>query len=81
MKTHLIFLLPLGLSVFATAYFWLATDLDKKWKSLALALTVTALLLQFVPALRFRFHLLYPLFLQVAVSFWFIIYTKLEGTS
>lgn len=70
-----IFLLPLVLSVFGTGYLLHYSDLDGKWKALAVAMTGTSLVLQFmVRSVPF----LVPLVLQVAVSLWVAIYWKME---
>jgi hypothetical protein len=78
-RSYLIFFLPIGVSIFATAYFWFVSEIGTKWKLLALVLTGTSLALQFAPALRSQVHFLVPLLMQALVGIWFIFYRTLRG--
>ena len=60
------FLIPLVVGWCGALYLTLATDADRKWKGLALAVMLVSTLIQFVPALRL--HFLVPLLLQSAVA-------------
>jgi len=70
-----IFWLPLILSVIGTGFLLHYTDLDGKWKILALVLTGTSLVLQLMHK---TVHFLIPLVLQVIVSLWVVFYWKLS---
>ena len=71
-----VFYFPLVLSVVGTLFFLFCTDLDLKWKILAIGMTGISLLLQWVP--QFEVHFLIPLILQALVSIWVVIYFQLE---
>ncbi len=72
--TVLVFV-PLALSVIGTGFFLRFTDLEWKWKGLAIALTGTSIVLQF--ALK-EVPLAIPLVLQAVMCLWVIFYWKLE---
>lgn len=63
------FTLPLFFSVVSVG-FYLTTEAEWKWKSLALGLVASSLLFQFVGPLKT--HFLVPTLMQVFVSIWMI---------
>ena len=70
------FWIPLGLSVGATAFVLVNDDFGKIAKAFVVALTLGAILLIFVPALRV--HFLVPLAMQLIVCFWVALYLRLQ---
>jgi hypothetical protein len=71
-----LFWIPLGLSVGGTAFILVNEDFGKFAKAFAVALTVGAILLIFVPALRV--HFIIPLAMQLIVCFWVALYLRLQ---
>ena len=56
--------------------FFVVSDISWFWKGLAAALTVTSIILQFGVE---GIHFFIPLSMQVVVSFWSVIYLKLDN--
>jgi len=71
----MIFLLPLGFGCVAVLFFCFGSSAGLKWKALAGGLMGLSVILQFF--YLDAVHYLVPLFIQIVVCMWMILYWKM----
>ena len=73
-----LFYLPFVFSV-AGGFLFLTSEVDWKWKALAIGMIVSSVAIQFVPMFAETVHFLVPLGMQLVLRRWFSLYWRLEG--